>query len=196
MTDAPEHPLARWSRRKAAHRRSAAGGDEDAIAPAPPATAGGETAAAIPVATPAAPGEPAADPWPDPAALTAASDFSVFLGADVPDDVHRQAMRALWKSDPLITAHDGLTDYNDDYQAAGCFSGIVKTAYRVGRGLLADPPQPPENTAAAAAAGGQAEAADAQPEAPDAVPDAAPDAGPETASDAAPDPSLPNQRGA
>jgi hypothetical protein len=156
MTSDWEKAVARWSRlkltrKRQAHRTEHAEADRratehhpagQALSPPPSPTA----LSAAPTSTGPVPtaeaGQtaPAAQPapWPDPATLTAESDFKVFLRRDVPEDVHREAMRALWKSDPLITAHDGLTDYNDDYQNGICFTGLVSTAYRVGKGFLAE----------------------------------------------------------
>jgi hypothetical protein len=90
---------------------------------------------------------PAAEPAPPPAAAAAAelpsidslgkdSDFSVFLREGVPEDTHRQALRKLWQSDPLLTAHDGLTDYAEDLSRIGIVPTLVRTAYQVGRGYL------------------------------------------------------------
>ncbi len=68
--------------------------------------------------------------------LTADSDFTPFLRAEVPEDLHRQALRKLWTSDPIYANDDGLKDYADDY--ASLFTGEVpvKTLYRVGKGFL------------------------------------------------------------
>lgn len=68
--------------------------------------------------------------------LTADSDFTPFLRAKVPEDLHRQALRKLWTSDPIYANDDGLKDYADDY--ASLFTGEVpvKTLYRVGKGFL------------------------------------------------------------
>ncbi|SMF70112.1 Protein of unknown function [Azospirillum oryzae] len=68
--------------------------------------------------------------------LTGESDFTPFLRAEVPEDLHRQALRKLWTSDPVYANDDGLKDYADDY--ASLFTGdvSVKTLYRVGKGFL------------------------------------------------------------
>ena len=44
------------------------------------------------------------------------SDFTVFLGEGVPIRLHRQAMRKLWRLDPLFGRLDGLNEYNEDFQ--------------------------------------------------------------------------------
>lgn len=72
-------------------------------------------------------------------ALDFNSDYRRFMGARVPDDVRNEALRKLWASDPVLTTHDGLDDYCGDYtDAATVPAGIVKTAYRVGKGFLSD----------------------------------------------------------
>jgi hypothetical protein len=72
-------------------------------------------------------------------ALDFNSDYRRFMAAGVPDDVRNQALRKLWASDPVLTMHDGLDDYCGDYtDAATVPAGVVKTAYRVGKGFLSD----------------------------------------------------------
>lgn len=72
-------------------------------------------------------------------ALDFNSDYRRFMGARVPDDIRNEALRKLWASDPVLTMHDGLDDYCGDYtDAATVPAGIVKTAYRVGKGFLSD----------------------------------------------------------
>nr|WP_211113597.1 DUF3306 domain-containing protein [Azospirillum endophyticum] len=80
--------------------------------------------------------------------LTAESDFTPFLRAEVPEDLHRQALRKLWTSDPIYANDDGLKDYADDY--ASLFTGgvPVKTLYRVGSGFLDTLDDVAEETAA------------------------------------------------
>ncbi|NUB21648.1 DUF3306 domain-containing protein [Azospirillum formosense] len=68
--------------------------------------------------------------------LTLESDFTPFLRAEVPDDLHRQALRKLWTSDPVFANDDGLKDYADDYASLFTGSSPVKTLYRVGKGFL------------------------------------------------------------
>ncbi len=132
--------LSRWSRLK---RASATPPD-----PAPPTTeppvavALVETDGDAPTVLP----DEAADPLADLPALedlTAESDFTPFLRADVPEDLHRQALRKLWTSDPVYANDDGLKDYADDYTGLFNLSEPVKTLYRVGRGFLTDDPEFP-----------------------------------------------------
>lgn len=163
MTD--ESFLSRWSRLK---RKEAELAPEPAPKPAPgpaspPAAAEAETP---PADTPSAEAldEEALKELPPVESLTAESDFTPFLRAGVPEDLHRQALRKLWTSDPVFANDDGLKDYADDY--TGLFKGgIVKTAYRVGKGFLDAAEEAAERAEEAAAA-------------PNAAPDAAPDAAP------------------
>lgn len=75
---------------------------------------------------------------PDVETLTADSDFTGFLGKNVPQDLTNQALRKLWRSDPVLSNLDGLNDYDEDYSKIGMVSEVVKTAYRIGQGYLMD----------------------------------------------------------
>lgn len=124
--------LARWSRLKRREAEPPPAAPEPL--PAPPAVAG-----AAPPDAPAEPGKPEEDPLkdlPPVESLTAESDFTPFLRAGVPEDLHRQALRKLWTSDPVFANDDGLKDYAGDYTGLFSGSGVVKTAYRVGKGFL------------------------------------------------------------
>jgi hypothetical protein len=72
---------------------------------------------------------------PDPASMQAGDDFSAFMSRDVPEHLRRQALRTLWRSNPVLACLDGLNDYDEDYRAAAAMQGPVKTAYQVGKGL-------------------------------------------------------------
>jgi hypothetical protein len=139
--------LSRWSRLK---RASATPPDPAPPNPAPPVAPDAPEAAALvetQAEAPPAPTEEAADPLadlPSVEELTGDSDFTPFLRADVPEDVHRQALRKLWASDPVYANDDGLKDYADDYTGLFDLSEPVKTLYRVGRGFLTDDEAPPE----------------------------------------------------
>ncbi len=72
-------------------------------------------------------------------ALDYNSDYTQFMGPDVPDDIRNKALRKLWVSNPILANIDGLDDYCEDYtDAAMVPDGPVKTAYRVGKGFLSD----------------------------------------------------------
>lgn len=114
MTGKDDAFLSRWSRLKRQ------GGEPD---PAP---------AAVPAASDPAPDPATALTLDDAAALKADSDFRPFLAAAAADAVHRAALRKLWASDPIITAHDGLTDYAEDYTFKADAVEQVRTAWRGG----------------------------------------------------------------
>jgi hypothetical protein len=73
---------------------------------------------------------------PDPSTLGPGDDFAAFMRAGVPEKFKRVALRRLWRSNPVLACIDGLNDYDDDYrqQALG---QVVKTAYQVGKGMMA-----------------------------------------------------------
>ncbi|WP_298377274.1 DUF3306 domain-containing protein [Azospirillum sp.] len=133
--------LSRWSRLK---RASAPPPDPAPPTPEPPVAAAlVETDGEAPTVPPDEAADPLAD-LPSVEDLTAESDFTPFLRADVPEDLHRQALRKLWTSDPVYANDDGLKDYADDYTGLFDLSEPVKTLYRVGRGFLTDDPESPE----------------------------------------------------
>ena len=153
MSGSLRETLSRWSRLKTEAAAGAAEAEtsESAAMPEDGAAAAEQQAAA---AT-----EPAADPppevapeLPDLATLTADSDYTVFLAAGVAEETRREALRILWRSDPVLANLSGLNDYDDDYRAIGTVQEVVETVYRAGAGYL-------EQLAAA----GEAEANDAAP---------------------------------
>ena len=146
MTDQKEGFVHRWARR--AHQ---ARHEQTAEAP-PPAE----------VAEP----EPKFDPEDQPElppieTLDATSDYTAFLGADVPKVVRAAALRKAWTSDPVIAAHRPLVEYDWDCNAPGY--GRLKPNDQTGklaRNLLrhfhpkeetAEEPAPEAEIAAAAA---------------------------------------------
>ena len=122
--------LARWSRRKQAAREAEREQEPEHSAPQGPARAADANVAQRPDAAERTPA------LPDPATLEASSDFSVFLGNDVPVETHRAALRRLWRLDPFYNRHDGLSDYCEDFTDQAKVVKGLRTAYRVGRGLL------------------------------------------------------------
>ncbi|WP_109107912.1 DUF3306 domain-containing protein [Azospirillum sp. TSO35-2] len=109
----------------------------DEVAPLPAVVAGESAADSAPASDSEA--SDSADPLkdlPPIEELTGESDFTPFLRAGVPEDVHRQALRKLWTSDPIYANDDGLKDYADDYTGLFTGSAPVKTLYRAGKGFL------------------------------------------------------------
>ncbi len=72
----------------------------------------------------------------DPDELVKGDDFSAYLAKAVPEHLRRRALRRLWRSDPRLAVLDGLNDYDGDYTGGGVPKGTLKTAYRVGEGLV------------------------------------------------------------
>jgi len=68
------------------------------------------------------------------------SNYTSFMDKDVPHDIRNKALRKLWVSNPVLANMDGLDDYCEDYtDAAVCLPpGVMKTAYKFGRGFLDD----------------------------------------------------------
>ena len=71
---------------------------------------------------------------PDVETLNADSDFTAFLGENVPRDISKLAFKKLWRSDPVLANIDGLNDYDDDFSMVGKVAEIFKSAYQVGKG--------------------------------------------------------------
>lgn len=137
---AEEGFLGRWSRLKRGEPPP-----QESPAAAPPAKA--EADSAPPAEAP--PEEESSLRLPDISSLTKDSDFTVFLRAGVPEELRRQALRKLWRSDPVLANLDGLNDYEGDFQGEA-LGKLVRTAYRVGKGYLeAAEPEGEGNTAVA-----------------------------------------------
>jgi hypothetical protein len=129
--------LSRWSRRKREGLQESE--------PANPVDKPGEDDHASDKVSPhnaSAPAESAFDPASLPAieSITAETDISGFLAADVPSDLTRAALRRAWTSDPKIRNFVGLADYDWDFNAAGSMAGfgpldIVGAVRKVGEGI-------------------------------------------------------------
>lgn len=139
--------LSRWSRRKAeareAERESAPWLSEDAPEPTPPVTASDAAPEVAPDSEPEGAPEIVPDSadggdvpldLPDIDSLTKESDYTVFLKENVPSALRKQALRKLWRSDPLLANLDGLNDYDDDFTNPTVTGAAVRTAYDALRG--------------------------------------------------------------
>jgi hypothetical protein len=73
---------------------------------------------------------------PDVEELTAESDFTPFLQKGVSEQLQRRALRKLWLSDPVLANVDGLVDYGGDFTDSAMIVANLKTAYRVGSGMI------------------------------------------------------------
>lgn len=74
---------------------------------------------------------------PDPDSLIMGDDFKAFMSKTVPAHLRKRALRTLWRSNPVLACVDGLNDYDDDYLAGSFGQEPIKTAYQVGKGMLA-----------------------------------------------------------
>ncbi|MFZ5961958.1 DUF3306 domain-containing protein [Thalassococcus sp. BH17M4-6] len=73
---------------------------------------------------------------PDPDSIRPGDDVRGFMRAAIPERLRKRALRSLWRSNPVLACVDGLNDYDDDYTNAATDAPGVKTAYKVGKGLL------------------------------------------------------------
>jgi hypothetical protein len=68
--------------------------------------------------------------------LTKDSDYSPFMRAEVPEALRQKALRRLWASDPVLSSPELFDMHTLDYNAVPTFPEGVRTAFRVGRGIL------------------------------------------------------------
>lgn len=61
-------------------------------------------------------------------------DFSVFLKRGVPELLRKQALRRLWRTDPVFANLDGLNDYDEDFRNPA--HNAYASLWRAGRGFL------------------------------------------------------------
>ena len=135
--------LERWSRRK---RGEAADGDPgtEAAAEAPPLS---ETDTAESGTAESDAGDPEViAKLPDLDSLTEDTDFTAFFQDGVPEAIRRQALRKLWRLNPVFANLDGLNDYDEDYSALGIIAENIKTMYKVGKGYLEDEEEEKDET--------------------------------------------------
>ena len=74
---------------------------------------------------------------PDPDELQPGDKIVAFMRDEIPERIKRRAMRALWRSNPVLACLDGLNDYDDDYTNLVTDMPGVPTSYQVGKGLTA-----------------------------------------------------------
>lgn len=73
---------------------------------------------------------------PDPDQIKLGDDITGFMDRAIPERLRRRALRKLWRTNPVLACVDGLNDYDGDFSNAATDAPGVKTAYRVGKGLL------------------------------------------------------------
>ena len=128
--------LERWSRRK---RGDAADGDLGTEAAAAEAPLLSESGTAESGTAESDAGDPEViAKLPDLDSLTEDTDFTAFFQDGVPEAIRRQALRKLWRLNPVFANLDGLNDYDEDYSALGIIAENIKTMYKVGKGYLDD----------------------------------------------------------
>ena len=71
-------------------------------------------------------------------ALDYKSDYTRFMGKNVPEKIRDRALRKLWGSDPILANVDGLNDYCEDFSDAVWVVPNLRTSYKVGQGFLTD----------------------------------------------------------
>lgn len=91
-----------------------------------------------------------APPLPDIDSLDASADFTPFLRAGVAPEIQRRALRRLWMLDPALSTSDGLLEYGEDFTDAAKAGAIVRTAYRIGKGVVEAAADEPASDAAQA----------------------------------------------
>lgn len=133
MTTDEKDFLSRWSRRKQAARESVNQPETEPEQPAVPA----ENATAEPAGEDAPVDDPAYADF-DFDALDYNSDYTQFMDKDVPEMVRRRALRALWRSDPILANVDGLNDYDEDFTDAALVVENLASAYKPGKGYATE----------------------------------------------------------
>ena len=73
---------------------------------------------------------------PDPDAIELGTDITGFMRKEIPELLRRRALRALWRSNPVLAVLDGLNDYDEDYSNAATTVKGVQTLYKVGQGMF------------------------------------------------------------
>ena len=73
---------------------------------------------------------------PNPDAIELGTDITGFMRKEIPELLRRKALRALWKSNPVLAVLDGLNDYDEDFTDAATAGTAVKTLYKIGQGLI------------------------------------------------------------
>jgi hypothetical protein len=137
--------LTRWSRRKAQSLRGEVPpepvDDAEEVAPQSAETADDRPAETEAAAAATDAGDNAADPEAPPElpsldTLGADSDYSAFMGSNVPPDLKQKALRKLFHS-PQFNVRDGLDDYDLDFSKPEPLGNIItaEMRYRVEREL-------------------------------------------------------------
>jgi len=71
---------------------------------------------------------------PDPEKLKLGDTVEKFMDGRVPERIRARALRAFWKTNPVLANIDGLDEYCDDYTDAATVIENLQTIYEVGKG--------------------------------------------------------------
>ena len=71
---------------------------------------------------------------PEPNTLKLGDTVEKFMDNRVPERIRARALRAFWKTNPLLANIDGLDEYCDDYTDAAMVVENLQTIYQVGKG--------------------------------------------------------------
>lgn len=74
---------------------------------------------------------------PEPDTLKLGDTVEKFMDGRVPERIRARALRAFWKTNPLLANIDGLDEYCDDYTDAAMVVENLQTIYQVGKGYAA-----------------------------------------------------------
>jgi len=113
--------LRRWSRRKSDSEHGQTQQPDVASARDGAAVPGEQVDALDPAA--------AAKPLPSLDSLDEASDYAAFLAAEVPEELHRLALRRLFRS-PKFNVADGLDDYAEDFSTFAPLGNLITQELR------------------------------------------------------------------
>ncbi|MBW7471502.1 DUF3306 domain-containing protein [Marinobacter sp. M216] len=127
-----ESRLQRWSRQKAEARKEAE------LAPPSPAESEPSPEAQELVINETLPEHEILEKYnlPAPDTIVLGTDITGFMRKEIPEFLRRKALRALWKSNPVLAVLDGLNDYDEDFSDAATAGNVVQTLYKVGQGLI------------------------------------------------------------
>ena len=71
---------------------------------------------------------------PDPETLKLGDTVEKFMDGRVPERIRLKALRAFWKTNPVLANIDGLDEYCEDYTDAAMVVENLQTIYQVGKG--------------------------------------------------------------
>ena len=71
---------------------------------------------------------------PEPETLTLGDTVEKFMDGRVPERIRARALRAFWKTNPVLANIDGLDEYCEDYTDAATVVENLQTIYQVGKG--------------------------------------------------------------